>query len=138
MLAALFVLLLPGCRNLLGPQDTAYAETGTFSLAISGGGVGRTILPEISIDDFVRFDIDFVPGTGCNAGNVARETVSWNDAYGMLELPVGIWDIHVTALLAGGMGGAPVETAEGSLMGIGVPPRGSVAGNIALGPIAGG
>jgi len=150
--AAFFIacglLILPGCRSPLerpdasgnGPAGTD-ARTGTLSLTIQSQGLGRTILPEISLGDFVRFELEFVPCGRCLAGNTAPETIGWErdcitEGSGTVKLPVGIWNVHVTAFTEGGEGSPDIDMAWGSLAGIEISSRETAAGNIVLSPIA--
>ena len=47
------LLILPGCRSPLRPQHLMENGTGTLSLSIGEHGVGRTIMPETVLGDFV-------------------------------------------------------------------------------------
>ena len=115
------LLLLSGCRSPLEPQG----ETGTLSLTINGQGMERTILPDISLNDFVRFDLELYHR---NTGNTVSD--SWAGGTGTITLPLGIWDLQVTAFLPDG------EAAVGVLNGIVVPSGGAVSGTVMLVPIA--
>ena len=98
MVAVFFVaLVLLGCRNSLDPQDVegdgtegSSSGTGTLLLTINRQGLGRTILPEIALDNFVRFDLYFVDNydDGISFGK------SWTydtlaDGYGTVDLIAG-------------------------------------------------
>jgi len=124
------LLLLPGCRNVMDPPQDA-TGTGTLSLAIDSQGVGRTILPDISIDDFVSFDLLFTPQSG-GGGFLVTWGGGAGAGTGTIPLDARTWDLHVTAFLSGG------AAAEGSLEGIVVPLGGTVYGSVALVPIPGG
>jgi len=144
------LLFLSGCRSPLEPTDTpgngsveADAGMGTLALAIKSQYFGRTILPEISLDDFIRFDLEFVPCDQCLSDNVALEIISWGhdciaEGFGTIELPVGIWDVRLAAFICGGEEAPAIEMARGSLAGIEIHSRETVSGNIVLSPIAGG
>ena len=128
------LLVLPGCRNLFGPQDMPGNEaTGILSLAISGNSVERTIRPRILLEDFVEFKLKFV--AICDAGN-GNFTVNWThdcvtDGFGTVELSAGIWDLYVTAYIADEEGGL-LEAARGGLEGIEVIPGKTIDGNLML------
>jgi len=123
--SSLLLLLLPGCRNLFDSQDTA--RTGTLSLRIDRQGVERTILPDISIYDFYRFDLTFVhQSTGYSFNDTW-----WGDSIGTFSLASGVWNLYATAFFPGGL-----AAAEGRTEGIVVPPGGEVSGSVMLFPIA--
>ena len=119
-LLAACVLVFPGCRNPLRPHfDSPHAEnepgTGTLSLRIGRhetheAFMPRTIMPDIGMDIFVRFDLAFTPSGRCLAGNTAPETISWTGGFGTVELLAGIWDLTVTAFMDGG-GYPPIAAA---------------------------
>jgi len=128
VLLACSLLFLPGCRNVFDSRGTDgdAANTGTLSLAISRQDVERTIMPDISLSDFVRFDLSFVERY--NAHDAVEQ--SWTGASGTVALPVGTWDLEVTAFLAG-----ELEAAMGSLEGIEIVAGGTLVDTIELFPI---
>ena len=135
LFAAVSLLVLPGCRNPVDPQNAVESRTGTLSLAIGGRGAERTIMPETILDDFVAFYLNFVAGSYGNTDFSER----WTGSAGAIELDVGIWDLHVTAYLAGGAYGEYLEAARGSLCGpyaIEILPGQTVSGSVRLYPIA--
>jgi len=140
LLAAFCLLLfLPGCRNALDPQDTTESdtpETGIFSLIITRQGTERTVTPDISLEDFVKFRLDFAVHADCNSTN-ADFSETWEGTYGMIKLAAGIWSLTVTAFLGNGEEENPIAIATGSLR-IDMVPGGSVEGNVALSPVSGG
>jgi len=122
LVAACSLLLLPGCRNLLEPQG----RTGTLSLTINSQSVERTIRPDITLNDFYRFELELFHH---NTGN--RIDKNWTDRFAdTIELAAGTWELHVAAFMPSGL------AAEGSLYGIVVPSGGTVSGNVKLAPIA--
>jgi len=129
LLAACVLLLLSGCRNLLSDSEGSETEAGILLLIIHGQSVGRTIRPDIDIDDFDRFDLGFVDVSGDNAD---FNELDWDG--GPISLGVGTWDLHVTAFLRDGT--EYLEAARGSIEDyIVVLPGGTVGGNIELSPI---
>jgi len=149
LLVAIGLLFLPGCRNPFGRQDAAGA--GVLSLTIGGQAVGRTIMPEdISVNDIARYEFEFTavnPPGGDNFTIVFtknddghwtadRGGTSWHGTnMARIELDEGTWNLTVTAFLDREGGGGYV-VARGSLAGIAVLPGETVAGNLALFPIA--
>jgi|GEM_PF-1081063 len=133
LITAFFLLVLAGCRNPVQPPNMpAAAEgTGTLSLSIGRQGTARTITPE-SIDDFVRFNLDFVRSATCSSNNAPYDTYWTADSQGTVELAEGVWDLTVTALTYG-----DVETATGSLYGIVITRAETAAGRVTLAPIPG-
>jgi len=95
--AASLLLLLPGCQGPLGLQDRAN-DTGTVSLTIEMPPIGRAIMPNVSLDDFTDFRLDFDSPSGGSydytlnqgAGNVTVD----------VELTLGTWTLVVTAYLS--------------------------------------
>jgi len=127
LLACSLLLLLPGCRNVLDPPQGT-AGTGSLSLAIDSQGVGRTILPDISLDDFDSFSLFFFHR---NTG--VGHTIVWADrSFDTIPLTAGTWDLQVSAYLSGG------AAAAGSIEGIVVPMGGTAYGSVQLLPIPGG
>jgi len=141
LIAAGLIMTLTGCQNPLNRVDAPETDpgadlgTGTLSLSITEGRAARTIMPDAI--DFIRFDLDFVPGPDCNAGNSALPTIEWeeDETYGTVELPVGVWDLTVTAFVTG-PGGIPRAMAQGVLEGIAVQGGGTVQGNVMLAPVS--
>jgi len=127
------VIFLVGCQNPLEPPQTEenQAETGTLSLNIGGQGAARTILPEVSLDLFVRFDLTFNPGSSCDAGNVGFSVNFWRMG-DPVYLAAGIWDLSVNAFTdsAGG-----ILTAQGNLSGIRVRAEETANHNVLLYPV---
>jgi len=131
LLATGCLLFLSGCRNVLQAPETG---VGTLSLTIDREGVERTILPDIGLGDFARFELEF---TQHHTGNIVTE--SWTPTSiaggsGRVELSAGTWNLHVSAFKDNV--GEPM--AEGHLDGIVVPAGGIVAGNVLLSPIGSG
>jgi len=139
ILAPLFVvcslLFLPGCRNLMEPQNIKENDTekGILFLTITEQGTGRTIRPEISLNDFISFSLKFVAR---DSGNTAYAT--WTDGSGKIGLLPGTWDLHITAYMLGDEKEPLRPAASGSRLGIKVPSGETVAGNVELSPIRGG
>jgi len=132
LLVACALLLLPGCRNLLRPSDSDGGDTepgsGILLLTIHGQGVGRTIRPDIDIDDFDRFDLGFVDVSGDNAD---FNELDWDGD--PIPLGAGTWNLHVTAFLHDGT--EYLEAARSSLENIVVLSGETVGGNVELSPI---
>ena len=136
------LLFFGGCRNALQSSGTGAnnATTGSLSLTIDKQGVGRTILPEIEMSDFVEFYLEFVARSEHNADF----SENWGDIFSgtvtvTVELNEGIWDLYVTAFLPGeDEHGQPtiVEAARGSTRDITVPSGETIAGSVVLFPIA--
>ena len=135
LFAACSLLFLLGCRSPMEP-NIAESETGkgTLLLAIREHGVGRTILPEISMNDFVSFSLAFV----AEDAGVPNVYDIWTIGSGEIGLVPGTWDLHITAYLLGETWEDLRPAASGSLLGIEVPSGGTVAGNVVLSPIRGG
>jgi len=87
---------------------------------------GRTILPDITWDDCVRFELEFFARDAGNTDSV----LSWAERSGSIKLDVGTWDLHVTAFL--GRNGSEVVGAVGSLYGILVNPGETVVRNVEI------
>ncbi|MCL2192103.1 MAG: hypothetical protein FWB78_01745 [Treponema sp.] len=136
-------LFLSGCRNAIGPQDMPVNEvgTGTLTLTIGRQGVVRTIAPDISMDDFARFRLDFAVAEECDSGNDDFYEI-WEDdvTYGTIPLDFGIWELTVTAYMDIGDKDDDEEEenlvaiAAGSLR-IDMSRGGEIFGNVALAPI---
>jgi len=137
-IAACFLLAFAGCQNPAQPSNipVSIGSTGTLSLSIDRQGVARTITPE-STEEFVRFDLDFAPASGCNAGNEPMKTISWTTATGKAYLAEGTWNLAVTAFRQGTGAESYIETARGNLTGIAITGGETIAGNVVLAPITG-
>jgi len=142
VLAACFLLALPGCRSPLEHLDMEDNDSraGTLLLSINRQDMGRTIIPATTLDDFVEFRLVFI--ATCDTGN-SNYNVSWirgevthdsDTVASTVELDPGIWDLHITAYLADG--DEFREAARGSLKGIDVPSGVTVSGNVTLYPIS--
>ena len=132
LFSAGFLLVLLGCQNPLqqppNVADEADTGPGTLLLTINRLDVGRTIMPGTTLDDFVRFDLEFV--AVCDAGN-DDHGVTWTDGNGTIELYAGTWELHVTAFLDAA-GERPV--AWGFLDDIVIASREAQVGNVVLRP----
>jgi len=127
------LLLLPGCRNVLESRDAA--DTGTLSLTINRQDAERTIMPDVSLSSFSRFELYFVRNANCVTSNANMPGITWTGtSSGTITLAVGIWDLHVTAFLAG----TGLEAASAIVEGIVVASGGFVSRNVRLLPIPGG
>ena len=138
LIAAGLLATLTGCQNPMRSLDVADTEAGTgiISLTIGEGRTARTIAPD-NTDDFVRFDLDFVPAAGSGAG-ISPRTIEWEDgATATIELPAGTWNLTVTAFIADEEG-APIAVATGNLDGIEMYVGANIEGNVLLAPITGG
>ena len=93
---------------------------GYFSVRIGGINLERSILPEITVNDFNAYDFVFTRTTGTAA------TVTFPKTPGNLSedilLEAGTWDLIVTAFLDIGK---TKPAAQGSLTNIDIPPGGS-------------
>jgi len=130
------VLFLAGCRNVLEPGDALGndANTGTLVLTIVRQGAARTIVPDLSMNDFVRFRLNFEVADECDSGNDDFYRIWENDiTYGTILLDPGIWDLTVTAYMDDGESEYPVATAAGRLR-VDVIPGATISGNVALAP----
>jgi len=99
MLAACAALLFLGCRNPMHPPSAGQdAATGTISLTISMGGLGRTIQPEWP-GNFagVEFRLDLLyPSSDTVAYSTSLPAVPQGQAV-QVGLPTGTWDLRVSA-----------------------------------------
>jgi len=132
LFAACFLLLLPGCRNLLEPPEVAETRTGTLSLTISGHGVARTITPESWPNDFVEFVVKLIAGGDAEP----TYTIPLTDHSSTVELSAGTWDLRITAYRDNGNGQATRPAATYSREGIEVSPGATVRVDATLFPIA--
>jgi len=132
VIAAFFMMMLPGCQNPLtqreGPGDTG---VGTLTLDIGRLAVGRTILPDYTLDDFYRVSVlitayDY-PYT------VVFDELEWrNRGTTIIELPEGTWHVHVNAF-AYDHGGVMDAVAGGSAV-VDMMPNARVAATVILRP----
>jgi|GEM_PF-560981 len=136
-LVACFLLILPGCRNPF--QTPAVPENdggmGTFLLTIGEQRQARmpTVRPpELSMDDFERFDLHFTRGQWCSTDNAPVSEVDWQKG-DPVSLPFGTWDLRVTAFVAGDYG--LIDVAQGRLLNLWVGAGETVSGNVVLAPI---
>jgi|GEM_PF-1730117 len=91
-------IFFSACQNLLEPPKMADAKTGTVELSINGNGnKGRTIMPSDAVNEFVKFNLDFVAKTNGNMDS----SDEWTNNTGTIELKVGTWELTVTAYLDG-------------------------------------
>ena len=140
-LAAGFLLLLPGCRNPLNPANETPGTgegIGTLSLTIARPTLGRTVMPEIALADFDEFRLVFTDSeTGRVLSPKTLTVEDLHDGTGTIELPVGTWDLEITAFLKDGEGNL-LAVAEGNGSSIQVPLGGSGNAMVTLIPIPGG
>ena len=87
-------------------------ERGTVFVTIGEQNLARTIMPDIGLNDFVRFDLEFL--SVCGLGHETQR-ITWTNPSGSVELYAGTWDLRVSAYLDSG-GEDPA--AAGSLDGI--------------------
>jgi len=96
MIAASFLLLLPGCQGPMGPQG---ARTGTVSLTIGQLDMSRALQPDIGLEDFDDFSIVF------SRDGTTLPPLDWDDDNGVItaqiELAEGTWNLKVEALMDG-------------------------------------
>jgi len=131
--AASLLLLLPGCQGPFGPQESE-PGMGTVSLAIEKPAIGRTIMPEIELGDFVSFAYSFTH-PGFPGGGASGTEPGGGDTVGIsVTLPVAEgWAFTVTAYLPGPDGTpAPAARATGS---VNVTAGGITPANAPLAPI---
>ncbi|MCL2191792.1 MAG: discoidin domain-containing protein [Treponema sp.] len=112
MFAACMLLFLSGCQAPVGPQDTAVVGTGSVSLRVESPGMGRAIMPDTMLEDFVNFTITFPGGV--------VEDLDWD--YEVVDnvssisinatLPVGTWNLTITAYLPGEYGSPYLPAAR--------------------------
>jgi len=138
LFAASFLLFLPGCQSPLDSQDNAPgigSGRGTLSLTIGRQDMERTVMPTWP-EDFVGFKLEFFACPDTDNEDF-YEIWGGDSNTGRVELNAGSWDLHVTAFLAGTIGGGlSREAAWGYLPMIDVPSGWGVVGNIELRPIA--
>jgi len=60
VIAASFLLLLPGCQGPTGPLET---RTGTVSLTVEQADLARAIQPDIGLTDFTKITAEFTHST---------------------------------------------------------------------------
>jgi len=116
-------------------EPPAGGETGTLSLTIAGAVTGRTIMPEIGMECFAQFRLTFA-GTD-TGGELPHKILPARDlAYGIatIDLPTGIWNLHVTAYKEV-ESGSFLGVAAGGENGITVPSGGNVNATVTLAPI---
>ena len=138
MLAASLLLFLPGCQGPLGVQETA--GTGTLSVTVEGpppGAQARTALPGGDlVYDFYELVFTFTPVPG-NTGTFAPVTRPGD--LGLIQIPgipVGHWDLTVTAYLEG----ETEPTASYTYTGLNIASTGTYGPTeaLSLSPVAGG
>jgi len=117
------------------PKPAAAAEGGgkpSGNGRSFGQGAARTILPELSLHQFARFDLGFTPG--CETGNTGFTVEDWQQG-DSITLTAGIWDLRIDAFMA-----EDVEhpTAQGGLSGIRVLSGETVNSNVVLYPVTDG
>jgi len=105
------------------------APIGILSLTIGAPVLGRAILPGITLDDFVRFELEFFARDADNT----IFSLSWTERSGSIELDAGTWDLYITAFLDGNSG--EIKGAIGNLYGIVVPAGETVTGYVTISPI---
>ena len=138
LLAVAGLLFLVGCRNSVTPPVN---ETGILQVMIGDDVIGRAILPDVELDSFDQFRLDFTPvsvGPAMRAFHIA----DW-DGTSAIELDVGTWDLRVTAFLytVPGLAGMTPEQALAAAVAVGyyspvvVTPREPVAITVDLEPI---
>jgi uncharacterized protein YjdB len=140
----LFSLFLFACINPFDPPRTVQAPEGTgyFALSINGGSTGdRTIQPATMQDDFVKYRLDFFAvgetGTPIKTVFLNPDQLNSNQLTDLIELPVGTWDLTVTAYVAFDANGEKDDTlnkaaARGSLPGIAIEANKTRGGDVKL------
>jgi|GEM_PF-1907494 len=137
--AVCLLVVLSGCQNPAMPPDAAGHGLGSLSLTINGQGTGRTVMPNWpDYNDFVSFELEFLPNAACGFGNDPPAIISLTALSGTVELAAGTWDLSLTAFVAGLAGQAAREMARGELSGIVISSGRNVEKDITLQPIAGG
>jgi len=148
LVAASFLLILPGCRGPLAPPPAANdGATGTLSLTLGMSGAdGRTIMPgagDLRWEDFVQFGLDFRPGAATPSADLNRTVYKTDLTNGYtttapIRMPVGNWTIVVTGYID--RAGTPTPVAEGRVFFRMDPEEdrtGAASPRVYLGPIIG-
>jgi len=96
--AASLLLVLTGCPN---PLRTPDVTDGTISLTIEQPNIGRAIQPNINLNDFVRFEVEFTRGSQTFVAQAAG--VGTGNVTATATLPAGgdPWNFIVRAFLPG-------------------------------------
>jgi len=96
LLAAVGLLLLPGCRSPLDrSEDTANRQAlGTFSLAIGDHVSSRTISPSMPAAGNVRHELVFAPRGNNTHSGFSRP---WSNPSETIEINSGLWYLTVNA-----------------------------------------
>jgi len=133
------LLLLPGCRNVLQPQEppSPNAEMGTLSLTVNGQERVRTILPQVPT--FARYRLLFAQDdtdksfTAIYPDGFPNPYVTGSPSSGIeILLPVGTtWSLNVFAYI---QADDSEYSAHGLLASISVDSE-TISGNVELGPI---
>ena len=134
LFAACFLLALSGCQNPVQPPVVGNEPTGTgtLSLTIARPGLARTILPGAPIYyDFAAFRLAFVHYSDTGLDFYYEH---W-DGDGTIQVPVGTWDLTLTAYLQGNE--YPVPVAAGTYKALQVG-EGFNTADIFLRPLSGG
>ena len=130
-----FAFFTTGCNDIIKPPNVheQARETGTILVSINGHGTGKTIMPSMVLDDFGKFKLNFAAQTDGNS----NFDLTWDDGSGTVDLAVGVWELTVTAYLAGELSGEPVlhEAAKSNAEIIDVPSGEIVPVHIMLLPI---
>jgi len=134
-----YLLFVLACQNPFEPpqvQKPAVGGVGYVSLSIAGGGAhgGRTIMPAVTVDEdlFDGYTLVFSPDEGSPV-TVERDYEHLSNA---ITLPVGTWDLVITAYVLDTDGTTKLPLADGSVTGIAITTGGTTSEVVDLKPIA--
>jgi len=123
----LLVLLLSffSCGDPFLQNDSVNASgEGVFILNISGKGAPRTIMPELAVNDFVAYDLEFTSGS--DTKTFSRLKTDIGDPISLLSKT---WNLNVTAYFDSGK---TQPAAVGTLTGIVITANGTTSKSIVL------
>ncbi|MCL2244411.1 MAG: leucine-rich repeat domain-containing protein [Treponema sp.] len=134
LISIISFFIFSGCPDIFRQPDIINDNgNGAVLLYINGEKSARTIMPDISMDDYIEFKLDFTAKT---AGN-SNFSITWTGSSGSVELSAGTWELVITAFLAG-ENQQSVEAAKSKTETIAVASGSVVPADIVLFPIENG
>ena len=127
IISLLLLFGLAACSDVYEQKDSGN-KTDNGEIVLTINGQGRTIMPDITQNDFAEYRLAFTAKT---EGNSSFNR-TWVSGSGTISLPAGTWELTVTAYLAG----TPLlEAAKSEPALISVTSGAATPVNIALFPI---